>query len=233
MLDAVLAGRPRRAGGERERGPARAPVWALRSAVSARWRDRIARLLPERLVSDLTTRLYVRADWTRTRAFAVPGENRGYVRVNLRGRERRGVVAPHEVDRLGAELAAGLATFLRPDGEPAIVRVSPMREVAGAGHAPGLPDFVVDWNERPAAGVGAVRSRRFGEVTRRGVGSGRSGNHVDEAWALVVPGRARPRELARAPRVTDLGATACALAGADLAGLSGEPLLERTGAGRP
>jgi len=65
-------------------------------------------------------------------------------------------------------------------------------------------------------------------VIRKGVGSGRSGNHVDDAWVLVVPGASRVSDIGRAPRITDIGATACGVAGADERGLSGTSLLERS-----
>lgn len=65
MLDAVLSN-----GGTR-RGKARSgfqtPVWSLRARVPVSWRTRIARLVPNPIVADLTTRLYLRADWERTR----------------------------------------------------------------------------------------------------------------------------------------------------------------------
>ncbi|MCM2269404.1 MAG: alkaline phosphatase family protein [Thermoanaerobaculia bacterium] len=227
MLDAVLAG-PRRTA-RTTTGGARAPIWALRSAVPAAWRDRLARALPDDLVADLVTRLYLRLDGRRRRAIAVPGENKGYVRINLRGRERDGIVEPGEVDELLHDIAAGLLTFRDPDGSPAISRVERMSELATRGAAlAALPDLVVHWGERPAGRLARVASPVHGVVERQGVGSGRSGNHVDDAWALLVPGRARWHELGRPARVTDLGATACALLDADCTGLSGETLLETT-----
>jgi hypothetical protein len=62
---------------------------------------------------------------------------------------------------------------------------------------------------------------------RRGVGSGRSGNHTEgDAWALVVPGRSRLVEPTRPPRLEDIAATAVALAGESTDAMVGQPLLE-------
>jgi len=225
MLDAVLepsgpSARPRRAGG-------RAPIWALRSAVPAAWRDRFARLLPDRWVADLATRLYRRAGDRRRLAIAVPGENKGYIRFNLAGRERDGFVAPEDADELARRIREGLLTFRDADGGPAIADVVRRSETATRGAAVGkLPDLVVHWGERPASELRSVVSPRFGEVRRRGVGSGRSGNHVDDAWMIVLPGRSRPAALGRPPRITDLAATACRILGADPRGLSGASFLE-------
>jgi predicted AlkP superfamily phosphohydrolase/phosphomutase len=226
MLHAVL----NENGARREQSPdgVRTPVWSLRSSIPPEWRSRAARLLPDRLIADMTTRLYVRADWTSTRAMAVPGENKGYIRLNLAGREREGIVQPSEGEELLETISTGLATFCDPDGSAAIARVDLMSELAGElSYAERLPDLVVTWGDGSAARLQRVSSPRYGDVERRGVGSGRSGNHVDDAWTLLAPGGARIRELGRAATIKDVGATACSLLDADLTGLSGEPLLER------
>jgi predicted AlkP superfamily phosphohydrolase/phosphomutase len=221
MLDAVLSGkaRPARA--------ARSPIWTLRSAVPIEWREWVARVLPDQVVADFATRLYMRLDWKQTRAIAVPGENKGYVRVNLKGRERDGIVDASEMDELLDQIVRGLLTFADPDGSPSISKVERMSEIASGGSCVGrLPDLVVHWGERPASRLPCVTSPSHGEVARRGVGSGRSGNHVDDAWAILLPGPSRVRDLGRAAKITDIGATACALLGADTSGLSGSSLLE-------
>jgi predicted AlkP superfamily phosphohydrolase/phosphomutase len=226
MLNAVLTAESRPV--RRAPGTARSPIWALRSAIPVHWRDRLARALPDDLVADLTTRMYLRTDWRRTRAIAVPGENKGYVRVNLKGREREGIVDPTEVDELLDAIARGLLTFRDPDGSPAITRVDRMSEIAtGGSSVDALPDLVIHWGERPANGLTGVTSPVHGEILRHGVGSGRSGNHVDDAWAVLVPGASRVRAIGRQARITDIGATACALLGADVTGLTGTSLLER------
>jgi predicted AlkP superfamily phosphohydrolase/phosphomutase len=223
MLGAVMADGPLR---RESAGALRTPVWSLRSRIPAGWRARIARMLPDAVIADLTTRLYARADWPSTRAFAVPGENKGYVRLNLRGREREGVVDPAQADELLASIAEGLLTFHDADGIPAIERMDRMSELsAGRPYHERLPDLVITWADRQASRMRAVSSPRYGPVERSGVGSGRSGHHRDDAWAVVVASGARPVDPGRQIRITDIGATACALAGADPSGLSGSPLL--------
>jgi predicted AlkP superfamily phosphohydrolase/phosphomutase len=224
MLDLVLRG----GGRQPQSGKAhRSSIWSLRSRIPASWRSSIARALPDGVVADLTTRLYARADWSRTRAIAIPGENKGYVRLNLRGRERQGIVDLAAVDELTESIVQGLMTFRDPDGSSSITKVERMGDLTGGQpYAERLPDLVVFWGDRPAARLDCVRSSQFGEVQRRGVGSGRSGNHTDDAWAIVVAGRSRVCSLGRAARITDIGATACRLLEADESGLSGTSLLE-------
>ena len=118
MLDAVLTGAS--GGPAPARRGSRSPIWSLRARVPVKWRSWIASALPDDVAANLTTRLYLQADWPRTRAMAVPGENQGYVRLNLRGREREGCVDPAAADALlaargaladaaAAQLAAGAA----------------------------------------------------------------------------------------------------------------------------
>ncbi|HKY65466.1 MAG TPA: hypothetical protein VJM49_03810, partial [Acidimicrobiales bacterium] len=223
MLRAVLdpeAARP---------GPSRS-IWKLRAALPSGLRAKVASALPERTALDLTARLEMRGvDWKTTRAFAHPAENQGYVRLNLQGRERDGIVPPEQADALLDEIAAGLRTFVDLDGSPAVESVDRVADLFGTGdRAHQLPDLLVRWTARPATRIEGVRSDRYGTVLRHGVGSGRSGNHTEgDAWALVVPGASRLVEPARPPRLEDVAATAAALAGQDTSDMAGDPLLER------
>ena len=225
MLRAVLA--PGVDDGGRAGGLSRS-IWRLRAALPTGLRAKVAGALPEAAALELTARLEMRGvDWTTTKAFAHPAENQGYIRLNRRGRERDGIVAPEEAEALMDEIAAGLATFTDLDGTPAVASVERVAERFGHGErADLLPDLVVRWNDRPATRLEAVRSEVYGTVHRHGVGSGRSGNHTEgDAWALVVPASGRHAELNRHPCLEDVAATVAAMAGAPTAGMTGEPLL--------
>ncbi len=153
------------------------------------------------------------------------------MRLNLRGRERDGIVAPEDAEALMDEIADGVRTFTDLDGHPAVESVERVAERFGSGaRADLLPDLIVRWTDRPSTNLEGVRSERFGTVRRHGVGSGRSGNHTEgDAWALVVPGASRPVTPSRPPRLEDIAATAAALAGVDVSDLTGEPLLAPAG----
>lgn len=220
MLAAVLAG-----------GPVSEPsaVWRLRAALPPGLRGRVADLLPPRAALELTARLESRGMNPAARAFAHPADNQGYVRFNLSGRERDGVVDPAAADALAMEIAEGLRSFRDPDGAPAVAVVERVADRYPGARADRLPDLVIRWSERPATRLTGVSSPRFGEVRRRGAGSGRSGNHTaGDAWAIVAPGRFAHRETSRTPRLVDIAATVAAVSGADLDGLAGESLLTAT-----
>ena len=223
MLAAVLAGGPLPSGD----GPASA-IWRLRAAIPPQARGAIARALPDRAALELTARLELRGvDWSQTRAFAHPADNQGYVRLNLRGRERDGIVDPGEADELLARIAAGLRTFRDPDGRPAVAGVERVAEHHPGARCEQLPDLVVRWSERPATTLAGLESDAFGAVRRSGAGSGRSGNHTPgDAWAVVAPGRSAARNAAREPRLSDVAATIAAVCGVAGDGISGETLLE-------
>ena len=219
MLAAVLAG-----------GPVSEPsgVWRLRAALPAGVRGAVAQMLPRRAALELTARLELSGvDRAASRAFAHPADNQGYVRFNLRGRERDGVVDPAQAGALAEEIADGLSTFKDPDGAPAVASVERVGDRYPGARADRLPDLVVHWSERPATRLELVRSERFGTVRRQGAGSGRSGNHTPGgSWAILAPGRSAVRDLGREPRLADVAATVASLCGAPAEGLSGESLLE-------
>ncbi len=229
MLDRILTTkRPEHRAGEGSLGRS-GGIWRLRAAVSPRLRARVADALPDRLALALTARLELRGhDWQTTRAFAHPADNQGYVRLNLAGRERNGVVDAADADTLLAEIAAGLETFRAPGGATAVQSVVRAADLYPGAHADRLPDLVVRWSPDAATGPLELTSERYGTVSRWGAGSGRSGNHTaGDAWAVIAPGSSRHRDPSRPARLVDVAATVCELTGADAVGLPGEPLLER------
>lgn len=207
-------------------------IWRLRAAIPPGARGAIARALPDRAALELTSRLELRGvDWAHTAAFAHPADNQGYVRLNLRGRERDGIVDPGDTDELLERIARGLATFCDPDGAAAVARVDRVAE-----HHPGkrvqwLPDLVVQWSDRPATTLPGVQSAEFGAVARQGAGSGRSGNHTPgDAWAVLAPGGSTLAEPGRTPQLADVAASIAAVCDVETNGLSGRSLLSPRGA---
>ena len=126
MVEAVLSGGASAAGetiAERALASAGQGADGLRATA--------ARLLPDRVSVALAARLATgRRDWGRTRAFALPADHHGYVRVNLRGREREGIVDPADLDGLLDELAEGLRSFEDVGGGPAVSSVERTQDLS-------------------------------------------------------------------------------------------------------
>jgi len=227
MLEAVLstngATRARGAESRTERF-----LWQIRASIPTGARAKVAGALHGRLTREVTMRLSsLGVDWTKTPAFMLPSDHFGQVRLNIRGRERDGIVEPGDADAVSNEIREGLLTFRDPDGEPAVVAVDRVQDVIGP-EKPlrSLPDLVVRWSDRPSAHVHHVDSSRYGEVRRPGSGSGRSGAHTPEAWAVVVPGPSA-HAATGSPRIVDIAPTVCSALGVEADGLPGTPLLER------
>jgi predicted AlkP superfamily phosphohydrolase/phosphomutase len=185
-------------------------------------------MIPDRLALELAARLELRGvQWNRTKAFMMPNDDAGYVRVNLRGRERDGIVEPADLEALLDGITHGLLTFHNHDGSAAIKRIWRVSELGYAGpYQHHLPDLVVQWNDESVTPLMGIRSAHFGDIPSPGWGTGRTGCHTGDAWALVVPGQSKLRLPKRRPRIADIAATVCGVLGADREGLSGESLLE-------
>jgi predicted AlkP superfamily phosphohydrolase/phosphomutase len=167
------------------------------------------------------------------RYFWVPNNDAyGAIRVNLRGREPRGLVKRGaEADALAREIRADLLALENPDtGEPAIVDVMLTSELYDGPRRNVLPDLLVDWNRsRP---IRAVRSAKLGEI-RQEPHPLRSGDHRPGGlFALRSPGLATGPRSERVP-VEDLAPTLAALLGVELPGIDGTPWSAPSPSGSP
>lgn len=200
----------------------------LRAIVPTSLRTRVADLLPDSLSLALTARLGTAGkDWATLRAFSLPSDGPGLIRLNIRGRELNGVVAESETNALCDEIAAGLRTYCDIDGKECIASI----ERPGEHLPPGpkldqLPDLVIRWSDEQAIHLRGVTSPIYGTVLRDGVGSGRSGNHVHGSRAIIVPGSGTYCAInGRNPHLVDLTATVCAAVGVPHENLPGQPLI--------
>lgn len=186
----------------------------LRALVPDEWRARVKKHLPRRLQDALT--LYWRGnerDWARTPAFVAFCDLDGYIRINLRGRERAGVVDPADYAALCARIAAGLRSFHDADtGEPLVREIGFAADLfadePGRRH---LPDLIVKWNEVQAHTHRRVHSERFGALDWPTPGRhplGRSGNHHREGFVIAAGPGLEPGALAAHGSTLDLAPTA-------------------------
>jgi predicted AlkP superfamily phosphohydrolase/phosphomutase len=169
------------------------PVRLVRDLLPKDFRKSLARMLPTALRDRLAKRVDTAAiDWSRTRAFPLPTDLEGCIRINLKGREPLGIVEPGAVyERLCDELTAALGELADPaTGERVVDRVIRVDTAFPGPRRDRLPDLVVTWS----------RARRIEVVTAPGIGtvSGpspdpRPGTHAAPGFVLahgpgVVPG---------------------------------------------
>ena len=86
-------------------------------------------------------------DWSRTRAFALPTDQHGWIRINVSGREARGIVPQEEYQATCDQLEDLLRNLRSENGEllvSDVIRTSD--DVASAMHQR-LPDLVVHWSD--------------------------------------------------------------------------------------
>jgi predicted AlkP superfamily phosphohydrolase/phosphomutase len=114
---------------------------AMQTSLARRMVPVAKRVLPRKLARDVKGKTFGAIDWSQTRAFASPIPQQG-VFVNLKGRERFGIVAPSELQDLKDELTASFTELAGPDGKAVTDRVHRSEEVFGHDPAPGAPDVL-------------------------------------------------------------------------------------------
>jgi len=119
-----------------------------------------------------------------TRAFVIPSNNMtSAIRINLRGREPFGAVAPgSEYEKLCEDLTASLLELENPEtGQPVVQWVRRARDLYQGPRLDTLPDLFVEWTH--TAPINALRSPRIGTVTGAQA-SPRTGDHVQHGLLL-------------------------------------------------
>lgn len=113
--------------------------------------------------------------WDDTWGLCLNGDPSGFLRLNLRGREAKGVLGPEDAAALKAFIRDELLATTLPDGRPAVARVSFPSEEAKGPRAYLLPDVLVEWNPQ-ASPAEALHTPNLGVIRSR-LRTGRGGNH--------------------------------------------------------
>jgi len=193
---------PQQDGQEAGRGRSLDPVKLVRDLLPKDLRKAIARkLLPDALRHKLAQRVDTAGiDWTRTRAYCLPTDLEGYIRINLRGREPQGCVAPgEEYGRLCDTLIEELERLTDPATGNKVVRAVVRTDEAYPGPKRDfLPDLIVLWHGD--APITAVASPAIGTVSGASP-DGRPGTHVPPGYLIRHGPAAR---VGRASHVSEL-----------------------------
>jgi len=160
-------------------------------------------------------------DWSRTRAFVLPTDLEGCIRINLKGREPNGIVEPGDYAALCSEIAARLQELVNPaTGEAAVRRVWLRSEVFAGPAQEYLPDIVVAWNNN--APFRALSSARMGTVERESPDP-RTGTHSWRGFCLAQ-GAGFARGGSAAGRLQDVAPTVLELVGVTPGDMDGTAL---------
>jgi predicted AlkP superfamily phosphohydrolase/phosphomutase len=129
--------------------------------------------------------------WATTRAFVIENANEGYIRINLKGREPQGSVAPgREYEELCDELYQMAKMMINPaTGTPCVKAVYKIDDICQGPRRSHLPDIVIAWN--PNARVTTeLLTKKYGLVRAPapscGVAPFYSGNHTPNAFAIAM-----------------------------------------------
>ena len=181
--------------------PRRGLVRLLREGVPAGVQNAIARAVPVAVRDAVVSRQVSGGhDWARTPGLALLADLNGYLRWNLRGRERQGMLEPRspELARYVEALLRELRYLREDGGAPLVGDIRLARQDYPGPRSDHLPDAIVRWTGRTP--VSRVRSERLGELTGE-VATGRGGNHRFEGFCAVVGG---PAAVAAPSHIADL-----------------------------
>ncbi len=161
----------------------------LREKVPARLQLTLAYLLGEHIQDWVVNRtLLGGVDWAKTPVFRLSSGGEGYIRLNIKGRERDGCLEPGEVNGFVAWLKERLAEIkVAETGAPFFRELIDVGALMPGERRDFLPDYVVVY--APAEPVNAIESPAIGRLEAR-LGTGRGGNHAPHAFMVVAgPGK--------------------------------------------
>jgi predicted AlkP superfamily phosphohydrolase/phosphomutase len=156
-------------------------------------------------------------DWERSRVFCIPNSNEGYLRVNLQGREPRGIVPRGAAySDLLAEVETRVAELVEPEsGRAAVKRIVRMPSAFQGAQRLHLPDLVVTWNPQ-ARVLGKVESEACGRVEKLAsyqTAPYYTGNHRPNAFVLAAGPGVAPGSTFANGHILDLAPTIFAMLG--------------------
>jgi predicted AlkP superfamily phosphohydrolase/phosphomutase len=168
----------------------------LRRLLPSRYAQRALNMLPPRFTRPLLEYASARMqDWSRTPWFVLPSDLAGFVRLNVKGRETRGILhAGVETRAVEDGLIEIFGEMSDLDGRSVVGELERMDDWIAATdpRRRHLPDLLVNWGTVSSSETSGLRLAGR-ELVRWERGqphdSGRSGNHATEGWcAAIGPG---------------------------------------------
>lgn len=185
-------------------------VTALRARIPHRLQFSLAYLLGEHVQDFIVNRSFVGGvDWKTTPSFRLASGGEGYIRLNMKGRERDGYFGAEEAERYRRWLSARLAEIrVAATDEPLIGEIVDLHAVFPGERTDALPDIVLTF--APSAPARAVTSPAIGTIEAH-LDTGRGGNHTGDAFAIGLGAAALRLAEEDIGDIKDLGRVAEAL----------------------
>lgn len=158
---------------------------SIRDCVPLSVRQTLSRRLPAPWRDSLMSRWGTsNIDWSRTRAFCLPTDLEGCIRINLKGREPEGIVDQGAAyEDICDELVARLQSLTNPQTDRLAVRRIVRTDEVFPGHRRHyLPDIVVSWSDE--AKIEELRSPEI-PVVRGASPDCRTGTHRPQGFMLA------------------------------------------------
>lgn len=174
----------------------------------------IRKIAPRSVVRGLRRRfgLASQRDWQRIQVYQIPTDRHSFLRVNLRGREPRGVVAPGaQYQSLLARLEREFRALVNVDtGLPAVEATFRIRESCPGPRTEELPDLAIQWTSNGP--LTSIESPTLGRLTMC-VQEDRSGNHRPDGFMLARGPGIQPQAMRLRADILQFPSTMLALHG--------------------
>jgi predicted AlkP superfamily phosphohydrolase/phosphomutase len=195
---------------ERQLGQ-RSLMRTLREKIPAPVQNVIAHAVPVKARDWVVTRQISSGyDWARTPGFPLLSDLNGYLRMNVRGREKQGMLAGStEVKRYFEWLCEAIAGFrVAETGEPLAKEILLTNQLFHGSRTDYLPDVIVRWG--PTAPATRIVSAKLGplQATRA---TGRGGNHRSHGFCVIVGWDEGHRQAPSPKHIMDLAGIADSL----------------------
>lgn len=201
---------------------------SLRDLIPADFRHEVKKRLPQTLQDRLSVFWRMGSmKGSKTPAFALPYDYNAYIQINLKGREKDGLITPgEEYEKLLRKISEGIASFRDADtDEPIVDKVLRREELKlEGGYLGTLPDLTIRWLLTPAANHRALYSKLYGTVPWPMPGripEGRSGEHRHLGFLIAAGDQFPQNTCINGIRIVDLAPTIL-----DLLGLKKSPHME-------
>ena len=151
--------------------------------------------------------------WSEMKAFALPAYADGHIRINLRGRERDGVVALEDYDKVCDEIIDVLSRLTDGRSGKRLVKEVIRTRKTPLDRDPKLPDpdLVVVWHTIATDLVDSPDLGRIGPITYN-----RPGGHRENGFLMAAGPRIAAGAELQSGRAVDVGATILDLMGAKI-----------------